>query len=119
PVDGTTGYEFANAVNGLFVHQAHARAFDEIYGRFTTERTPFADIAYRKKKLIMQVSMAGEINVLAHPLNLSSGRTPPYRDFPLHSLVHAIREIIACFPVSRTYISPGPEPPSGRDEYYI
>ena len=30
PVDGTTGYEFANAVNGLFVQQANARAFDEI-----------------------------------------------------------------------------------------
>jgi (1->4)-alpha-D-glucan 1-alpha-D-glucosylmutase len=119
PMDGTTGYEFANAVNGLFVHQAHARAFDEIYGRFTTERTPFADIAYRKKKLIMQVSMAGEINVLAHRLNLFSERNRHYRDFTLNSLVHAIREIIACFPVYRTYISPGPEPPSGRDEYYI
>ena len=29
PVDGTTGYEFANAVNGLFVQQGNARAFDE------------------------------------------------------------------------------------------
>ena len=38
PVDGTTGYEFANAVNGLFVQPANARAFDDIYTRFTGDR---------------------------------------------------------------------------------
>src|SRR5262249_51101340 len=31
PIDGTTGYEFANAATGLFVDPASARAFDELY----------------------------------------------------------------------------------------
>jgi (1->4)-alpha-D-glucan 1-alpha-D-glucosylmutase len=119
PVDGTTGYEFANAVNGLFVQQGNARAFDEIYTRFTGDRTTFADIAYQKKKLIMQVSMAGEMNVLAHRLNLFSERNRHYRDFTLNILVHAIREIIACFPVYRTYVTAGSEPVSPRDARYI
>jgi (1->4)-alpha-D-glucan 1-alpha-D-glucosylmutase len=119
PVDGTTGYEFANAVNGLLVHQGHARAFDDIYARFTGDRTTFADLAYQKKKLIMQVSMAGEMNVLAHRLNLFSERNRHYRDFTLNILVHAIREIIACFPVYRTYVTAGSEPVSPRDARYI
>jgi (1->4)-alpha-D-glucan 1-alpha-D-glucosylmutase len=119
PVDGTTGYEFANAVNGLFVQQRNARAFDEIYMRFTGDRTTFADLAYQKKKLIMQVSMAGEMNVLAHRLNLFSERNRHYRDFTLNILVHAIREIIACFPVYRTYVTAGSEPVSPRDARYI
>jgi (1->4)-alpha-D-glucan 1-alpha-D-glucosylmutase len=119
PVDGTTGYEFANAVNGLLVQQGNARAFDDIYTRFTGDRTAFADLAYQKKKLIMQVSMAGEMNVLAHRLNLFSERNRHYRDFTLNILVHAIREIIACFPVYRTYVTAGSEPVSARDERYI
>src|SRR5215217_6141787 len=119
PVDGTTGYEFANAVNGLFVQHSNARAFDEIYARFTGDRTTFADIAYQKKKLIMQVSMAGEMNVLAHRLNLFSERNRHYRDFTLNILVHAIREIIACFPVYRTYVTAGFDPVSPRDTLYI
>ena len=119
PVDGTTGYEFANAVNGLFVQQGNVRAFDEIYTRFTGDRTTYADLAYQKKKLIMQVSMAGEMNVLAHRLNLFSERNRHYRDFTLNILVHAIREIIACFPVYRTYVTAGAEAVSPRDAWYI
>ena len=119
PVDGTTGYEFANAVNGLLVQAGNARAFDEIYARFTGDRTTFADLSYQKKKLIMQVSMAGEMNVLAHRLNLFSERNRHYRDFTLNILVHAIREIIACFPVYRTYVTAGSEPVSPRDARYI
>jgi (1->4)-alpha-D-glucan 1-alpha-D-glucosylmutase len=118
-IDGTTGYEFANAVNGLLVQQANVRAFDEVYTRFTGDRTTFADLAYQKKKLIMQVSMAGELNVLAHRLNLFSERNRHYRDFTLNILVHAIREIIACFPVYRTYVTAGSEPVSPRDALYI
>jgi (1->4)-alpha-D-glucan 1-alpha-D-glucosylmutase len=119
PVDGTTGYEFANMVNGLFVDRMSARAFDEIYTRFTGAHTSFADIAYRNKKLIMQGAMASEINALAHQLNMFSERNRHYRDFTLYSLAHAIREIIACFPVYRTYVPAGDAPVSDRDRKYI
>ncbi len=119
PVDGTTGYEFANAVNGLFVDGRAARAFDDVYVRFTGDRQSFADLAYRAKKLIMQVGMASEINALAHQLNTFSERNRHYRDFTLNSLVHAIREIIAAFPVYRTYVPAGAAPASDRDRHYI
>ena len=63
--------------------------------------------------------MAGEMNVLAHRLNLFSERNRHYRDFTLNILVHAIREIIACFPVYRTYVTAGAEAVSPRDAWYI
>jgi (1->4)-alpha-D-glucan 1-alpha-D-glucosylmutase len=119
PIDGTTGYEFANEVNGIFVDRLNGRAFDELYRRFTGDRTPFAEIAHRHKSLIMQVGMASEINVLAHRLNRLSEANRHYRDFTLNSLAHAIREIIACFPVYRTYVSAGDVPVSDRDRMYI
>ena len=119
PVDGTTGYEFANEVNGLFVDRLNGRAFDDLYRRFTGDRTPYAEVVYRNKKLIMHIGMASEINVLAHRLNRLSEANRHYRDFTLNSLAHAIREIIACFPVYRTYVSAGESPVSARDQTYI
>jgi len=119
PVHGTTGYEFLNMVNGLFVDTANARAFDAIYARFIRDRLSYDDLAYEKKKLVMRVSMASEINVLGHQLNRISERDRRSRDFTLNSLTHAIREIIACFPVYRTYVTTGPEEVMDRDRVYI
>ncbi|MBD0304933.1 MAG: malto-oligosyltrehalose synthase [Nitrospiraceae bacterium] len=119
PVFGTTGYEFLNRVNGLFVDASHEPMIDEVYAKFTHEPLSFEDLAYQKKKLIMSASMSSEINVLGHQLNRFSERDRRSRDFTLNSLVHAIREIIACFPVYRAYITPDAEPVTDRDKDYI
>ena len=62
--------------------------------------------------------MASEINSLAHQLERLANKNRRYRDFTLNSLVRAIRELIACLPVYRTYLtSPGSVLP--RDAGYI
>lgn len=120
PVYGTTGYDFLNLVNGLFVDGANERLMSDLYARFTGVRVRFEDLAYHGRQLIMRTSMASEINVLAHQLNRLSERNRRSRDFTLNSLTHAIREIIASFPVYRTYITPNPgDPISDRDRAYI
>jgi (1->4)-alpha-D-glucan 1-alpha-D-glucosylmutase len=105
PVAGTTGYDFLVKVNGLFVDRGNERALNEVYERFSRLRVPFREIAYRGKQLVLRVSMASELNVLAHRLNTFSERNRHYRDFTLNSLTQAMREIIACFPVYRTYVN--------------
>lgn len=119
PIEGTTGYAFLNTVNGLFVDHTRERAFSDLYRRITGRSQPYADMAYEAKQLIMRVSMASEINVLGHQLNLLSERDRRSRDFTLNSLTNAIREIIACFPVYRTYVTVGAEPVSERDKAFI
>jgi (1->4)-alpha-D-glucan 1-alpha-D-glucosylmutase len=119
PVQGTTGYDFIHAVNGLFVQTANERAFTELYHRIIGCEMPYPDLVYDSKRLIMRVSMASEINVLGHQLNVLSERDRRSRDYTLNSLTHAIREIIACFPVYRTYATDGPEPVADRDRAYI
>lgn len=119
PVSGTTGYDFLNLVNGLFVDAAHERTMDDLYARFIGRRISFEELVYESKKLIMHASMASEINVLGHQLNLLSERDRRSRDFTLNSLTNAIREIIACFPVYRTYATDGREPLLDRDRVYI
>ena len=119
PVYGTTGYDFMNVLNGLFVDGANAQRIDEAYTKFTGNRVPYDEFVYEKKKLIMGLSMASEINVLGHQLNRLSEKDRRSRDFTLNSLIHAIREIIASFPVYRTYIAPDGQGVTDRDRAYI
>jgi (1->4)-alpha-D-glucan 1-alpha-D-glucosylmutase len=104
-VEGTSGYDFLNLVNGLFVDGANEKAFNELYAAFIRTKINFADLVYQQKKLTMRVSLASEINVLAHMLDRISERSRYFRDFTLNSLTDAIREVIACFSVYRTYIT--------------
>jgi len=105
---GTTGYDNLALVNQLFVQEGHQRQIEKIYSRFTKQTLQYDDLIYECKNLIMTSSMSGEINALGHQLNVLSERNRRSRDFTLNSLIHAIREIIACFPVYRTYIGPDP-----------
>ncbi|MSM38871.1 MAG: malto-oligosyltrehalose synthase [Geobacter sp.] len=104
PVFSTTGYDFANQVNGLFVDTGQAKVFETLYTRFMQHRIDFQDVVYEKKKLVMQVSMSSEINTLGHYLNRISEQNRNTRDFTLNSLIKSIVEVIAYFPVYRTYI---------------
>jgi (1->4)-alpha-D-glucan 1-alpha-D-glucosylmutase len=105
PIFSTTGYAFLNSVNGIFVDSKNAKAFDDIYTRFTQIKENFQEIVYEKKKLIMQVSMSSEIHTLGHYLDMISEKNRHTRDFTLNSLINAITEVIAFFPVYRTYIN--------------
>jgi (1->4)-alpha-D-glucan 1-alpha-D-glucosylmutase len=119
PVEGTTGYEFLVRVNGVFVDRRNERAVNDAFERFTRLRVPFREVAYRSKQLILRMSMASELQVLAHGLNRFSERNRHFRDFTLNLLVYAMREIIASFPVYRTYVN-GREPDvSAHDRRYI
>ncbi len=120
PVHGTTGYTFLSIVNHVFVQDAHERQMEQLYTRFTKNSILYDDLIYHCKKLIMTSSMAGEINALGHELNVLSEQNRRSRDFTLNSLIYAIREIIACFPIYRTYIRPETEEAvTDRDRAYI
>jgi (1->4)-alpha-D-glucan 1-alpha-D-glucosylmutase len=105
-VYGTTGYSFANEVNGVFVDRDNAPRLRRIYARVTGLRAAFPDVVYACKKLITGTSLASELNVLAHKLNVISEGNRRSRDFTLNSLRDALQEVVACFPVYRTYVSP-------------
>jgi (1->4)-alpha-D-glucan 1-alpha-D-glucosylmutase len=105
PVDGATGYEFLALLNGLWVEESNLSEIDRIYLQFRERRKPDRDAVYHEKKLITASSMASELIVLAHELNLLSEENRRSRDFTLDGLQEALREVVACFPVYRTYIS--------------
>jgi (1->4)-alpha-D-glucan 1-alpha-D-glucosylmutase len=105
PIFSTTGYVFLNSVNGIFVDMEKDKAFDDVYQRFIRSRVNYPDLIYEKKTLIMQVALASEINMLGHELNRLSEKNRQTRDFTLNNLTTAIVEVIANFPVYRTYVT--------------
>jgi (1->4)-alpha-D-glucan 1-alpha-D-glucosylmutase len=104
PVAGTVGYDFLNRVNGLFVDRTAEPVMTATYIQFIDERQNFAELVYQRKLLILRVSLASELNVLSYLLDRISESNRRYRDFTLGALTQALREIIASFPVYRTYV---------------
>jgi (1->4)-alpha-D-glucan 1-alpha-D-glucosylmutase len=105
PIYGTSGYDFLNLANGLFVAAENAELFTSIYRDYIHDDTTLAEIIYRKKILILQIALSGELQMLSYQLDRLAQRNRRSRDFTHHSLRQALREIIACFPVYRSYIT--------------
>jgi (1->4)-alpha-D-glucan 1-alpha-D-glucosylmutase len=106
PVAGTTGYDFANQVLGIFVDPAGESAMTRLYQRFAGREETFDDVLYAAKLRIMRVNLASEMNVLAGEFHRLSMRERRTRDFTLNGMLAALEEVIAAFPVYRTYVSP-------------
>lgn len=117
PTHGTTGYEFANQVISVLIDPDAEKAFTDLYAKLLGQRLDFSEVAYRGKRLVMNVALASEVNVLGHMLNRISETSRCYRDFTLNALTTAVREVIASFPVYRTYLVPGEE--AGPDDVRI
>jgi (1->4)-alpha-D-glucan 1-alpha-D-glucosylmutase len=103
PVCGTTGYDFSNLVNSLYVDPSAAKRFERIYRNFTGNESTFDDLAYRCRKLIIRVALASELNMLANKLARIALSKRTTCDFTLNSLRDALTEVVANFPVYRTY----------------
>lgn len=105
PIDGTTGYNFLNLVNGLFVDPANEKKMSRIYSLFIGEEINFRELVYECKKLVMERLLNSELNVLANHLSRIALADRHTCDFTLKSLRDALTEIVALFPVYRTYMS--------------
>jgi (1->4)-alpha-D-glucan 1-alpha-D-glucosylmutase len=101
---GTTGYNYLNDLNGLFIDASRARLLRRAYAKLTGHTEAFDDVLYESKKLIIETAMASELTVLTHMLDRIAGGSRRSRDFTRDSLRDVIVEVVACFPVYRTYV---------------
>lgn len=105
-IHGTTGYDFTNQAVQLLVNSAAERKLTRFYGRFTGCAEAFEEVAYDKKRGAMETSLTSEISSLGRMLNEISEMHRDYRDFTRSMFTTVVREVIACFPVYRTYATP-------------
>ena len=102
---GTSGYDFINAVNGLFVDPEGETALTRFYRDWTGDEARWSEIVYEKKYLILRDALSSELHMLGRQLDRLAQKNRRSRDFTRNTLRFVLRQVIACFPVYRSYIS--------------
>ncbi|MDX1607151.1 MAG: malto-oligosyltrehalose synthase, partial [Candidatus Competibacterales bacterium] len=105
PVAGTTGYEFLNLVNGLFVDPEGEPGMTRCYQRFAGASTDFPALVISAKQQVIREALASELQVLANRFNRLAKQNRHTRDYSLLALREALIGVVAHFPVYRTYVT--------------
>jgi (1->4)-alpha-D-glucan 1-alpha-D-glucosylmutase len=119
PIDGTTGYEFLNVSAGLFVDSRNQEEFNSIYADFTGEPTNYGEVCRDKKHRVLRDLLGSDVNRLTSLFMEICEAHRDRRDYTRHDVIRAIRELVACFPVYRTYVVPVRNELTADDEHYV
>ncbi len=84
-VHGTTGYRFANVLNGLFVDGRNEAKITRAYEAFVDDDTPPGEVGYRSRRLILRAALASELTVLANQLSRLARADRGTRDYTLNT----------------------------------
>jgi len=103
-VHGTTGYRFAAVVNGVLVDPRAKARFERTWRTFTGEALDADEAAYQGRRAILRSALASELTVLASAALRLARADRRTRDYTFNTLRQALAEVIACFPVYRTYL---------------
>jgi (1->4)-alpha-D-glucan 1-alpha-D-glucosylmutase len=107
PVDGTTGYDFANRVQGLFVDPEGEDILTTCYQAFTGNKSTYGEVEQASKERVLCDVLGSEVTRLTSLLRAICERHWRQRDHTRTVLSQALVGIAAQFHVYRTYIRPG------------
>jgi (1->4)-alpha-D-glucan 1-alpha-D-glucosylmutase len=116
PVHGETGYHFANVVSRMLVDAATKARMDRVYQSFIEQHLEWPNVAYEAQHMILRRSLASELSVVANQLTRIAQADRHTRDLTFNTLRQTLAEVIACFPVYRTYVN---DSVSDTDKRYI
>ena len=119
PIAGTTGYDFLNRVNGLFLDPQGEAPLAALWAEISGEATPWPAVVREKKHLVLRELLASDVNRLAEVFLAVCERHRRYRDYTRFELRQVLSEVAACFPVYRTYVRAAPREVSEQDAAHI
>jgi (1->4)-alpha-D-glucan 1-alpha-D-glucosylmutase len=106
PVQGTTGYEFLNCVNGLLVSKQGLATLEDFYHKLLGSPVDYPTLVHDSKIAVMAEMLGSDVNWLSSIFVEICERDRDHRDHTRMEIRHAIREVAACYSVYRTYVSP-------------
>jgi (1->4)-alpha-D-glucan 1-alpha-D-glucosylmutase len=118
PVQGTTGYDFMTQVANAFVDPAGEEGLGKAYAELTGETGTYPDIVRAAKFQIMTEELAPEVERLARLLHSICDGHRQQRDRTRGEVHTALEDLLASFPVYRTYTQPG-RPVSPADTQHV
>jgi (1->4)-alpha-D-glucan 1-alpha-D-glucosylmutase len=104
PIEGTTGYDYLNFVNGIFCKPENEEQFDEIYSGFIESSVNYAGMLKEKKKLILGRHLVGDVDNFTRLLFNLTRENRHGNDFTIYGLRKAFKEFLSEFSIYRTYI---------------
>ncbi|HLI23283.1 MAG TPA: malto-oligosyltrehalose synthase [Stellaceae bacterium] len=104
PVSGTTGYDYLALANGLFIDAAGFAKLQRHWHRFTAIGDS-DDEVYRCRLLVIDRNLGSELTYLVSWLVEICEADWFTRDYTPKRLRDALVEIVAAFPVYRTYVT--------------
>ena len=119
PIDGTTGYDYLNQAGGLFVDTAKVDEFTRFYAEFTGQPVVYEEVCRDKKHRVLRDLLGSDVNRLTTLFTEICESHRDRRDYTRHDVIRALREIVACFPVYRTYVVPERNEITEADERYV
>jgi (1->4)-alpha-D-glucan 1-alpha-D-glucosylmutase len=99
---GTTGYDFLNYLNGVFVDRKGYEKLKEIYAEFTGSSRTYTEVFRERKRQVMSELFSGEVKDFVKRLSALAEQDRHARDLPAEELRNALVEFVACLPVYRT-----------------
>jgi len=119
PIDGTTGYDFLNACNGLLVNGEGLEEMGKIYREFTGKTEEYDALVYAKKLAVEHEALGSDVNRLAQMFVEICENNRDRRDYTRAEIRRAIREVAAGFAIYRTYVIPQRSEIAEEDEVAI
>ena len=112
---GTTGYDFLDLANNVFVDPEGLASLDRFYRDYAGFTGTFEELVYERKKQAIHDLFFGEMRALGTHLGQLAVADRNARDFAPSELLAALEEITACMPVYRTYIREHPVSDDDRE----
>lgn len=104
PVQGTTGYEFANCLTRLFGDPEGVDRLRRWYSETVDPEASFAEIVYLQKKFVAETLLGGELRRLTLMLETLAQEDRYAREMTFRELQTGIVEVTACLGAYRTYV---------------
>jgi (1->4)-alpha-D-glucan 1-alpha-D-glucosylmutase len=102
-VDGSTGYEFMNQVSLLQHDPLGELQLSALWSGISGRSENFQDEVYEARQLVLNSSLAGDLETVAQGLLQIARDDIATRDLTLGSIRRALFELLVHFPVYRTY----------------
>ena len=119
PIDGTTGYRFANLATGLYIDAEGEAAMTELWASVADAGPDWGAIVAEARDEVLSSVLGSDVNRLTDLLVAVCEANRRYRDFTRHELHHALRAVASRLPVYRTYATSTPACLSDRDRRLI
>src|ERR1700683_1804188 len=110
PVQGTTGYDFLNALNFLFTSGPGYQQLEKLHSKLTGDTHSFESVWRERKLMVIDQLFRPEIRSLTDRLAALASADPRARSICRDSLAQALKEFTAALPIYRTYIRSNSSP---------